>query len=142
LLSLIRLNHAPHPVVYAAFVQVLVGLCLVLVLVSHPHQQQSPLSTINRYLPDYLVETLLVKLLSHRAKSDLPGLLLDQSFVELFAELDDLYFGGWGGQYGLDPELAVVCLVLLRRQYLGENVLGMMGVGLFFVFVVVPALAG
>ncbi len=61
----------------AAFVQVLVGLDLVAVLVSDPDQQEPPLSTIDRDLPDNLIETLIVQLFPGRTEAYLPGLAMN-----------------------------------------------------------------
>jgi hypothetical protein len=95
-----------------AFIEFLVGFCLMLVLISDPDQKEPSLSAINGDLSDDLIKTLFVQLFSFRAQANLPRLSLNQSLVKLLAELYNLIFGGRCGQYGLDPELAVVGTML------------------------------
>ena len=88
---------------------------LVTILVSHSNQQQSSLPAIDCYLPNDLVKTLIEQFLSDWAKTNLSGLSIDQSFIKLFMELNDLYFGGWSGEDSLYPELSVVGSVFFGR---------------------------
>lgn len=85
LLFSVGLNDASHAVAYTALIQVLVGFYLVAILVTNSDQKQAPLSTIDCDLPDNLIETLVVKFLSHRTKAYLSGLPLDKPFVQFFA---------------------------------------------------------
>jgi hypothetical protein len=96
LFFLIRLDDTAHRVIYAAFIQIFVGLDLTAILVSDPHQKKPSLPAIDRNLADNFVKALIKKLLSCRTEPHLPGLSLDESFVELLTELNDLDFSGWG----------------------------------------------
>lgn len=117
--------------VYAALVQIFVSFGLVSVLVSYSYKQKASLSTIDGYLPNGFIKALVVKFLSDWAKANFPGLFLKESFVKLLAQLDDLDLSGGSGQYSLHPELSIISLVLLGRQNGCQNVLSMMGIGLF-----------
>lgn len=85
LLFLVRFDNSPHTVVDAAFIQILIRLDLVTILVPDSDQKKPPLPTINRNLPDNLIETLIVQPLSYRTKPHLPGLLLNEALVEFLA---------------------------------------------------------
>ncbi len=102
--------------IYAAFIQILIGLDLTTVLISDPHQKKPPLPAIDRNLADNLVKALIKQLLPCRTEPNFSGLSLDESFVELLTELNDLDFGGRRGKDRLDPELTVVSPVLFWRQ--------------------------
>jgi hypothetical protein len=116
LFFLIRLDDTAHRVIYAAFIQIFVGLDLTAILVSDPHQKKPPLPAIDCNLADNFVKALIKKLLPRRTEPHLPGLSLDEPFVELLTELNDLDFSGRCGKDSLDPELAVVSPVLFGRE--------------------------
>ena len=118
--------------IYRALVQIFVGLYLVAILVTHADQQQPPLSAVYSNLPDNLVETLIEQLLPHRTKPYFPSLPRQQSFLELLVQLNDLNFGGWGGEHGLHPQLPIICAQFLGREDLPEDVLGVMLLVFFF----------
>ena len=126
LLAFIRVYHSPHCMIYRALIEVFVGLCLVSVLISNPYQQQAPLPTVYCYLPNDLVKALIEQLFPHRTETDLPRLPPNQSSIELLVELDDFYLGGGSGEDSLDPELSVVCAMLLGREDLSQDIFGVM----------------
>ena len=68
-----------------ALIQFFVGFSLILILISDSDQKKSSLTTVDCNLSDNLIETLLIKFLSHRTKAYLSGLSLNQSFIQLFA---------------------------------------------------------
>ena len=140
-LAFVRVYHSPHRVVDGALVKVFVCVCLVAVLVSHSHQQQSPLPTVDCDLPDDLVEALVEELLSHGAQPYLPCLPIDQPFVELLVQLNDLYLRGWGRQDCLDPQLPVVGPVFFRRKNFPKDVLSMVGLLVFLCLLAVARFA-
>jgi hypothetical protein len=116
LFFLIRLDDTAHRVIYAAFIQIFVGLDLTAILVSDPHQKKPSLPAIDGNLADNLVKALIKKLLPGRTEAYFPGLPVDKSFVELLTELNDLDFSGRSGKDRLDPELTVVSPVLFGRE--------------------------
>jgi hypothetical protein len=97
---------------------------LISILISHSDKQQTALTAIDCDLTDSFIETLVEQLLTHWTQSDLSRLSVQQSFLELFVQLDDLDFGGGSGEYGLHPELPIVCSVFFRREDLSEDVFG------------------
>ena len=121
--------------VYAALVQVFIRFCLASVLVPYSHKQKSSLPTINGYLSNGLIEALIVQLLPDWTEANFPGLFLDESLVELLAQLNDLYFCGGSRQDSLHPKLAIISLLLFGRQYGRQNVLSMMSLRLSIFFV-------
>lgn len=118
LFFLIGLDDSTHRVINATFVEIFVGFDLVAILVSDSYQKEPSLPAIDCYLSDDLIKTLIIQLLSGWTKSDLSGLSMDESLVKLLTELNDLYFGSWGGKDCLDPKLTVVCSMLFWRENL------------------------
>lgn len=59
-----------------ALIQFFVSFGLVLILISDSDQKETSLTTVDCNLPDNFVETLLIKFLSGRTKTDLSGLSL------------------------------------------------------------------
>ena len=96
-----------------ALIQILVGLYLVPVFVTHADEEEAPLVAIDGYLADGLVETLVEELLSNGTEADLPGLSGDESFLQLLMQLDDFDFGGRSGEDSLYPELPIVGAMFL-----------------------------
>lgn len=62
-------------------------------LVSHPHQKQAPLRTVDGCLSDYLVECLAEEFFPDWADALGPGLPVLESLVEEFLELHDIVPG-------------------------------------------------
>lgn len=137
----VRFNHSSHAVVYAALVKAFVCFYLVSVLVPDSDQKDTPLSAVDGDLSDQLIEALVIKLLSDWTKTNLSGLLLNESFVQLFAELNHFNLFGRGRKHSLYPELAIVSPVLLGREYFPQNILGMMQIFLLFILFILSALA-
>lgn len=100
---LLRLQRFPDSVGHAALIQRLIRLNRHLDLVFHAHEQESPLGTVDRRLPDELVERLRVELLAQGADSGLARLALLELLVELFLEVDHVEAGGRRGADVLDP---------------------------------------
>ena len=121
--------------VYRALVQIFVGFDLVTVLVPDPDEQEASLSAVDGDLTDDFVEALVEEFLTDGTKSYFSSHFVDKFFVEFLVELDDFDLGGRRRENGLDPELSVVGAVLLGRQDLSEDILGVMELLLSFLFV-------
>lgn len=55
----LAVDHFAHSIGDTAFVEGFVGVDLISVFVSNPYQEQPALSTVDCYLADQLIETLL-----------------------------------------------------------------------------------
>jgi hypothetical protein len=112
---------------------------LVAVFISDAGQQKTPLTAINGYLSDDFVETLIEEFLSYGTETDLAGLPVDESFIEFLVQLDDFYFGGGCGEDSLNPKLPIVSAMLLRGEYLSQNILSVMQFFVLFGLLVLTA---
>merc|ERR1740133_937583 len=105
-LALLRLQRLAHAEGDRRLVERLVGRD------GHPdliaHQQQPPLSAVDRHLPDQLVEALGIELLAHGADARLARLALQQTLVELLLQVDHVQASGWRARHVLHPELSVL----------------------------------
>lgn len=102
----------------ATFVEPFVGFNLVSIFVSHSDQEETPLPAVYCYLADSLIEALVVELLTDGADTNLLCSFVKETLIKFFLQLDDLYFGGRGGENSLNPELSIIGFGFLGRQNL------------------------
>ena len=124
------------------FVQIFVGFGLISILVSDSDQKKSSLPAVDCYLPDNLVKTLVEQFFPHGAQTNVPRLPADKSFIKFLMQLNDLYFGGRGGEDSLDPELSIISPMFFGREYLSKDILGVVQLLIFLGFFVLVVFAG
>ena len=105
-----------HTIGNTRLIECLVGQNCHFDFIPHPHEQESPLSTVDGGLADQLIEGLSVKVFTDGADTSFTGLTLLKFLVELGLQVADILSGSWDWGNVLEPKLSIFFIFVGRQN--------------------------